>query len=51
MRNLVISLITEYLETYTNLMYELDTTPAELDSMSNADLLDLLVEILEIIME
>ena len=47
MRNLVIERITEYLRLYTDLMTELDIAPDELETLSNADLLDLLEEIYE----
>ena len=47
MRNLVINRITMYLSTYTDLMYELDITPDELDKLSNIELLDLYQEIIE----
>ena len=47
MRNLVVARITEYLTTYTDLMYELDITPDELGNLSNIELLDLLQEIIE----
>jgi hypothetical protein len=49
MRNLVIGRITFYLQAYTELMTELDLTPDELESLSNVELLDIYVEILEII--
>lgn len=49
MRNLVIGRITAYLQSYTELMTELDLTPDELESLSNAELLNIYVEILEII--
>ena len=45
MRNLVIERITEYLRLFPDLMWELDLTPDELESMSNVELLDLLEEI------
>ena len=50
MRNLVIERITENLRMYTDLMTELDITPDELENLSNADLLDLLEEITEILL-
>jgi hypothetical protein len=49
MRLLVISYITEMLQTYTDLMWELDISPDELESLSNAELLDLVIEITEIV--
>ena len=49
MRNLTIARISEYLRLYTELMYELDITPDELDNLSNAELLDLYEEIVVIL--
>ena len=49
MRNLTIQRIQEYLQLYTELMYELDITPDELDNLSNAELLDLYEEIVVIL--
>jgi hypothetical protein len=51
MRNLVIERITEYLRLYTDLMYELDIAPDELEGLSNVELLDLLIEIAVILAE
>lgn len=52
MRNLVIGKITGYLQLYPDLMNPdmLDITADELESLSNADLLDLLEEIWEILL-
>jgi hypothetical protein len=51
-RNLVIDKITGYLQLYPDLMTPdmLDITADELESLSNADLLDLLEEIWEILL-
>lgn len=49
MRNLTIQRIQEYLQLYTELMYELDITPDELENLSNAELLDLYEEIVVIL--
>jgi hypothetical protein len=51
-RNLVIGKITGYLQLYPDLMSPdmLDITADELESLSNADLLDLLEEIWEILL-
>ena len=49
MRNLVIESISNYLRIYTDLMYELDIAPDELDKLSNAELLTLLQDIFELI--
>jgi len=51
MRNLVIERITEYLRLYTDLMYELDIAPDELEGLSNVELIDLLIEIAVILAE
>lgn len=50
MRNLVIERITEHMRMYTDLMTTLDITPDQLEHLSNADLLDLLEEIIEILL-
>ena len=49
MRNLTIQRIQEYLQLYTELIYELDITPDELENLSNAELLDLYEEIVVIL--
>ena len=49
MRNLVIERITEYLRLYTDLMFDLDITPDQLQELSNIELVDLLIEIVEIL--
>ena len=49
MRNLTIERISVYLSMYTDLMYELDIAPDELDKLSNAELLDLYEEIVVIL--
>ena len=51
MRNLVIERITEYLRLYTDLMYELDIAPDELEGLSNVELIYLLIEIADILVQ
>jgi len=51
MRNLVIERITEYLRLYTDLMFDLDITPDQLQELSNIELVDLLIEIVVILVE
>ena len=49
MRNQVIARITEMMQERPDLMVDLDLSPDELDELSNAELLDVLIECVEII--
>lgn len=49
MRNVTIERISLYLRLYTDLMYDLDITPDELEKLSNVELLDLYEEIVIIL--
>jgi hypothetical protein len=51
MRNQVIARITEMMQERPDLMVDLDLAPDELENLSNAELLDVLIECIEILCE
>lgn len=51
MRNQVIARITEMMQERPDLMVDLDLAPDELENLSNAELLDVLIECIQILCE